>query len=370
MTEFIFNQIFKGHQWLWIADSFSRYEREQDNLRANPSEASFDQESYHSDRFRFLLPMVLSNADLDVEFRCQHDEVLLRLAEIENTFNVFRRSIDFDVSLGNSLKRVLAKPRKPGPRRDLLSKEQFAHVADVISSIDQWEGNLESAGDVGSLWTTLYRAQCEIYETGHVSLDSRVALNSLNTAKPNRKRTYARPLLTLLLAEFFDDFSGTDVATNISDCSVAEEYDAKTEKVVKEARAYFDSPFARFVVHFHELVDLGDSLTPNSKLKSSFDTKAKAKAEEVASRWDDGRPNRQTAMAHFAEKAEFDRQACEWRIDQRHENLGFERSILNARKSKRTPRISEMIINGSSLANVSEVLSILDVVKPPKEKSK
>ena len=143
MTDFVFTQIFKAHKWLWIADSFSRHQLEHQKLRKRPDKTWLDHEEVHADRFRFLLPFILSKGDLNTKHRCEHDELLERLVDIENTYNVFKRSIDFDVKLGNSLKHVLVKPRKPGPRRDLLSEEQYVDVANIISSIDEWEDELD-----------------------------------------------------------------------------------------------------------------------------------------------------------------------------------------------------------------------------------
>jgi len=368
VTDFIFTQIFKAHKWLWIADSFSRHQLEHQKLRKRPDKTWLDHEEVHANRFRFLLPHILSEADLNTKYRCEHDELLERLVDIENTYNVFKRSIDFDVKLGNSLKYVLVKPRKPGPRRDLLSAEQYEHVANIISSIDQWEDELESVCDGPSLWTTIYQAQSEIYKTGQVSQESRTALESLNAAKPKRKKTYARPLLALLLAEFFDDFSSDGIETNISDRSLPEEYDAKSAEITQHAQAFFDSPFARFVANFHEFIQAGESPTLPDSAMSEYEALANAEAERVALQCDEDWPILHEAIAYFAGQDEFDEKVHEWRVEKRKESLGYERSILNARKSKETPRVSEMVLTGGSLSELSEVLTILDAVKPPKKK--
>lgn len=370
MTDFIFNQIFKGHRWLWLADSFSRYEQGQETLRGDPSFASFDQEEVHSERFRSLLPLVLSDDDLDATHPSQHDEILERLVDIENTYRVFRQSIDFDVRLGNSLKRVLAKPRKPGPRRDLLSNDQFAQVSKIVSSIDHWEGSLDGAGSESSFWATLYEAQREINDSGQVSHKNRAALNALNAAKPKKKRTYARQLLLLLLAEFFDEFSGEDVALNISGGTEEAEHDAKTEEVIKEARVFFDSPFSRFVLYFHELVGFQEDLRPGDEALLEVAPGAIVDPKNSKMLADAAFRDQDIVSLHFSEQAESKRLVHEWRISQRHKYLGYERSLLEAWKSRGMPRISNSILRGASVASISDVFDILDSIKPQKKKSK
>lgn len=354
MNDFVFNQIFKAHRWLWIAASYSRYEEEQTSLRSGCHNFDPDPEGIHAKRFRYLLPFVLSHDDLNVDYQCQHDELLERLVDIENTYLVFKRSIDFDVALGNNLRRVLAYPRKPGPKRDLLSEVQYANVADIFSSIGEWEDKPETAGDGPSMWATLLQAQREIDESGRVSLESRGALESLNAAKPNRKKTYARQVLLILLAEFFDDFSDQALETNISDCCSDEEWDAKTGEKVKDARKRYDSPFARFLTEFYALVGVETDAEPSEECISSLRQAALIEAAKKSS------------VPELLQRTEFEKLLHNWHVDMWHEKLGLERGLNLRRRANRQYRLTEKILNGGDCEDIADALRTIDQIKPAK----
>jgi len=354
MSNFVLSRIFEAHQWLWAADSYSRYEERQDSLRSGAGFFDVDPEIANTERFRFLLPFVISAEKLEAAYRCEYDVHLERLADIENTYRVFKRSIDFEVKLGNSLKRVLAKPRKAGPTRHLLSSDEFSHVKDIISSVREWE--IESPSFEGGLsfWETLYLAQKEIEESGRVSEASRAALQRLNEMKPKNSRLYARPLLFILLAEFFDDFSCDELETSISDCSTEDEWNAKTVEKIKTGRKYFASPFARFLAEFYAFieVDLDGEISKEVITELTFAAETERSDDDALSDW--------------RQQITFNKLLYKWRVDKWHEKLGFERGMNLRRRSQPSIRITEGIISGCDAAGLLDVLAILDLIKTHK----
>lgn len=347
-------KIFEAHRWLWLSDSYERYERNAEELRNGGQNYFGDPEEQNARKFLPLLFLVLSHDDIDVEHQWQLDRYLQRLADIENTYNVLNRSLDFEVKLGNSLKQVLAKPRSATAKRNLLSDEQFKHVASILFSVRNWGEETYSADGATSFWQTIYDAQREINENGSISATNRRDLEKLNRVKTNRDRRYSRLVLFVLLAEFFDDFSAPDYETNISEAHVFEDYDPKTFKKIRSARTYFDSPFARFVSAFYVLAKVRIDFEPSQERLTAIKNDAWIAA------------SRKSCSPGSVYAREVEERTDLWCADAWHEKFGFERGVLKRRSRSSRLRITEKVVTGCSARDLALILSKLETLKSPK----
>ncbi|MEP3784146.1 hypothetical protein [Ascidiaceihabitans sp.] len=347
-------KIFDAHRWLWLADSFERYEQNAEELRTGGYNYIGDPEEQYAKKFHPLLRLVLSHEGFHVEHRCEHDHFLQRLADIENTYNVFNRSLDFEVKLGNSLRYVLAKPRNVAAKRNLLSDEQFKHISKTLSSVENWEDNACPHDSAVSFWQILYLAQSEINQNGSISEGSRRGLENLNRVKSNRDRHYGRLVLFILLAEFFDDFSRTEYKTNISEAHIAEDFCPQTSKKIRSRRTFFDSPFARFVSAFYVTANVQRDFEPTKERITAIKKDAWIAASKMSSSPDIIYP------------IEIKKRTETWLVDTWHEKFAFERGVLKRRAQKRRLRITESLVSGCSASDLKLILTKLEALKPPK----
>ena len=354
VNNFTLAKIFEAHRLLWLADSYERYEQNAEELRTGGQYYLGDPEGQYARKFRPLLPLVLSCKDMDVKYQWQLDHYLQRLVDIETTYSVFNRSVDFEVKLGNSLKHVLAKPRGGSVKRNLLSDEQFRHVASTLFSVTNWSEETYSSNGATSFWQTIYDAQREINEDGIISATSRRDLEKLNRAKSNRDRHYSRLVLFVLLAEFFDDFSDTEFETNISEAHTFEDYDPNTSKKIRSSRTYFDSPFARFVSAFYVTANVRRDFEPAPERLTAIKNDAWIAASRMSIYPD----------AIFA--YELKRRTDAWCVDAWHEKFGFERGVLKRRSRIPRLRITEQLVSGCSARDLVVILTKLDALKSPK----
>lgn len=354
LNNYTLAKIFDAHRWLWLADSYERYEQNVEELRNGCQNYLGDPEEQNARKFLPLLPLVLSCEDMDVEYQWQLDHYLQRLADIENTYNVFSRSLDFEVKLGNSLKNVLAKPRSASTNRSLLSDEQFKHVASTLFSVKNWSEETRSSDGATSFWQVIYDAQREINEYGGIAATSRRDLEKLNRVKSNRDRRYGRLMLFVLLAEFFDDFSDVEYETNISEAHVFEEYDTKTFKKIRSARTYFDSPFARFVSAFYVTANVRRDFEPTQERMTAIKSDAWIAASRMS----------RSPDSIYAREVK--RRTDLWCVDAWHEKFGFERGVLKRRSRRPRLRITEKVVTGCSARDLALTLTKLETLKPPK----
>ena len=64
-------KIFEAHRWLWLSDSYERYERNAEELRNGGQNYFGDPEEQNARKFLPLLFLVLSHDDIDVEHQCE-----------------------------------------------------------------------------------------------------------------------------------------------------------------------------------------------------------------------------------------------------------------------------------------------------------
>lgn len=201
-------KLFQNSSSLLMARGYAEWEREQDEIATSPyGGLSFDREKQMLEK---LSPALIELFDLNeenweidgVSAEDRYHEVLYKIDEIVNVFEIIRRVSDFQIALEKPVKRLFSAYLKGTPCERLLTDEQFKEVSEIVSDAMHFEFE-ENYPD--NLFSILKRVESRIRSGETPEKNDVVRLNSISkTRQQGRSKEYALKYLAIAASEFFE----------------------------------------------------------------------------------------------------------------------------------------------------------------------
>ncbi len=267
-SDWALSKLMEDQMGLWLADSFEQYEKEQENIRTNSWAVGNDDNDDNLARFFDLIYHFVDDIpenDYSFDVYGRYFEALQALADIENTYRVIERTIDFDINLLEKLKRLEKDFKLGGPVRRILTDQEFNHLQSISDDARLFE--LDFNAPRNDLFHLLLRADRSIQDHEAISDDVLPKLKKIQRLRSSgRPRKYSTKLLIILLAEVFEKFNKLGHNAGI-----------KEKEDFKYGEEAYSSPFWAFMKDYFNVIGI------NTEFKTEYEMAGYAK--EILTHW-------------------------------------------------------------------------------------